>query len=65
MVLTQWRSEGPAGSATAGGHRGARGIEGARLEEIVAVSPWPGAQTSCLQGARKSSLRHCAYIVAV
>ena len=30
--------------------RGARGAEGARQEEVVAVTPWPGAQTSCWRG---------------
>ena len=30
--------------------RGARGAEGARQEEVVAVTPWPGAQTSCVGG---------------
>ena len=45
----QWRSKGPAGPATAG----ARGVEGARQEEVVAVNPWPGAQTSCLRWGPK------------
>ena len=40
--IVQWLSEGPAGPAT-----GARRAEGAR-QEVVAVTPWPGAQTSCL-----------------
>ena len=53
----QWRSEGPAGPATAG----ARGAEGVCQEEVVAVTPWPGAQTSCSRGGgRKSSLRYWA-----
>ena len=31
----------------------ARPPPGARQEEIVAVTPWPGAQTSCLRGGAK------------
>ena len=46
----QWRSEGPAGPATAGGPADWRGPPGARQEEVVAVTPWPGAQTSCCGG---------------
>ena len=38
------------GVARAPRPRGARGVEGARQEEVVAVNPWPGAQTSCLRG---------------
>ena len=57
MQSVQWRSEGPAGPATAGGPAGlkgpARGPPGARQEEVVAITPWPGAQTSCLRGGPK------------
>ena len=47
IFYMQWHSKGPAGPATAG----ARGAEGARQEEVVAVNPWPGAQTSFWRGA--------------
>ena len=33
-----------------GGGVGLKGPSGARQEEVVAVTPWPGAQTSCLRG---------------
>ena len=36
----------------------ARGPPGARQEEVVAVTPWPGAQQVVCGGARKSSLRY-------
>ena len=36
-----------------GGPRGWRGPPGARQEEVVAVTPWPGAQTRCLRGGPK------------
>ena len=45
----QWRSEGLARPATAE----TRGAERARQEEVVTVTPWPRAQTSCLQGGQK------------
>ena len=34
------------------------GPPGPRQEEVIAVTSWPGAQTKCLRGARKSSLRY-------
>ena len=49
-VPGQWRSEGAAGPATAGGPWGWRGPPG---RSIVAVNPWSGAQTSCLRGGPK------------
>ena len=36
-----------------GGPRGWRGPPGARQAEVIAVTPWPGAQTSCLRGGPK------------
>ena len=36
-----------------GGPRGWRGPPGARLKEVVAVTSWPGAQTSSLRGGPK------------
>ena len=48
--ITQWRTESPAGPATTGGPRDRRGPPGACQEEVVAVTPWPGAQTSCCGG---------------
>ena len=33
------------------GGAGLKGPPGARQEEVVAVTPWPGTQTSCLRGA--------------
>ena len=46
----QWCSEGPAGPATAGGPAGLKEPARACQEEVVAVTPWPGAQTSCWRG---------------
>ena len=57
----QWRSEGPAGPTISGGPAGLKGLPGAHQEEEVAVTPWPGAQTSCLRGGLKSSLRYCIH----
>ena len=60
--MVQWRSEGPAGPATAGGPAGLKGPARARQEEVVAVTPWPGARTSCLRGGPKivaTPLRWC------
>ena len=51
--VIQWRSEGPAGPATAGGAAGLKGPTRGRQEEVVAVTPWPRAQTSCLRGGPK------------
>ena len=50
----QWRSEGA--------HEAEGGPPGARQKEVVAVTPWPGAQTSSLRGARKSSLRYWCWL---
>ena len=52
----QWRSEGPAGPATAGGPAGPKG---ARQEEVVSVTLQLGAQTSCLRGGPKIVATHC------
>ena len=60
----QWRSEGPAGPV--GPATAERGVKGARQEEVVAVNPWPEAQTSCLRGGgRKSSLRHWKLVFSI
>ena len=40
----------PQAPRVAGGPWGWRGPPGARQEEVVAVTPWPGAQTICLRG---------------
>ena len=49
----QWRSEGPAGPATAGGGLKGPARSPPGQEEVVAVNPWPEAQTSCLRGGAK------------
>ena len=42
---------------------GGGGAEGARQEEVVAVTPWPGAQTSGLRGGPKivATLLRCDF----
>ena len=62
----QWRSEGPAGPATAGGGGGgAAGLKGparARQEEVVAVTPLPRDPNKLLAGGPKivaTPLREC------
>ena len=53
MSSNQWRSEGPAGPATAGGPRGWRGPPGGPPGRSSRRNPWPGAQSSCLRGGPK------------
>ena len=42
MSMKQWHGEGPAD----GGSAGLKACQ----EEVIAVTPWPGAQTSYLRG---------------
>jgi hypothetical protein len=51
MSMKQWHGEGPADGGVPAGLKACQ-------EEVIAVTPWPGAQTSYLRGARKSSLRY-------
>ena len=61
----QWRSEGPACPAIAGGGAEVARQGPAMQEEVVAVAvtPWPGTQTSCLQGGGKiaATLLHTSF----
>ena len=51
--IGQLRSEGPTGPTTVGGPAGLKGPARAHQEEVVAVTPWSGAQTSCWRGGPK------------
>ena len=63
-LCVQWRSEGPACRPREPGGRGWRGPQRARQEKVVAVNPWPGAQTSCLRGGENHRYATvCVFIV--